>query len=65
MEIDDFAEKFDVLIDEDDVSTIGGLIIKHADRIPKVGEEIQYKNFVFTVTEATRRKISKVRLKIR
>lgn len=64
MEIDDFAEKFSISIDEDDVSTIGGLIIKYADRIPKVGEEIEYRNFVFKVIEATRRKISKVRLKI-
>jgi len=63
MELDDFAEKFGIAIDEDDVSTVGGLIIKHADRIPKVGEEIKYKNFVFKITEATRRKISKVKLK--
>lgn len=63
MELDDFSEKFGVAIDEPDVSTVGGLIIKHADRIPKVGEEIKYKNFVFKVTEATRRKISKVKLK--
>lgn len=62
MELDDFSEQFGVAIDEDDVSTVGGLIIKHADRIPKVGEEIQYRNFVFTVVEATRRKITKVKL---
>jgi len=65
MEIDDFAEKFGVSIDEDDVSTVGGLIIKYADRIPRVGEEIEYRNFTFKIIEATRRKISKVRLKIR
>lgn len=64
MEIDDFAEKFGVSINEADVSTIGGLIIKFADRIPKVGEEIEYRNFKFKIIEATRRKISKVRLKI-
>lgn len=64
MEIDDFAERFAVAIDEEDVSTVGGLILKHADRIPKIGEEIQYKNFLFTVVEATRRKINKVRLRI-
>jgi len=64
MELDDFAEKFAVAIDEDDVSTVGGLIIKYADRIPKVGEEIQYKNFLFTIIEATRRKINKVKVRI-
>lgn len=64
MELDDFVEKFGVVTDEDDVSTVGGLILKHADRIPKVGEEIQYKNFLFTIIEATRRKINKVKVKI-
>jgi putative hemolysin len=64
MEIDDFAEKFGVSIDEGDVSTVGGLIIKFADRIPRVGEEIEYRNFKFKIIEATRRKISKIRLKI-
>jgi CBS domain containing-hemolysin-like protein len=63
MELDDFCEKFGIAIDEDDVSTVGGLIIKYADRIPKVGEEIQYRNCLFTVVEATRRKINKVRVK--
>lgn len=63
MELDDFSEKFGIAVDDDDVSTVGGLIIKYADRIPKVGEEIKYKNFLFTIIEATRRKISKVRLK--
>lgn len=63
MEIDDFAERFDITIDEDDVSTVAGLICKYADCIPKVGDEIKYKNFLFKITEATRRKISKVRLK--
>jgi putative hemolysin len=64
MELDDFSEKFGVSINEDDVSTVGGLIIKHADRIPKVGEEIQYKNFLFTIIEATRRKINKVKIRL-
>jgi CBS domain containing-hemolysin-like protein len=64
MELDDFSEKFGIVIDEKDVSTVGGLILKHADRIPKVGEDIQYKNFQFTIIEATRRKINKVKLKI-
>jgi CBS domain containing-hemolysin-like protein len=63
MEIDDFAERFDVVIDEDDVSTVAGLICKYADCIPKVGDEVKYMHFLFKITEATRRKISKVRLK--
>ncbi len=62
MEIDDFADYFKLSIDDDDVSTVGGLIIKNADRIPKVGEEVRFRNFVFRVIEGTRRKISKARI---
>ncbi len=64
MELDDFAEMLNINIDEKDVSTIGGLIQKYADRIPEVGEEITYENLKFKILEATRRKINKVRLTI-
>ncbi len=63
MELDDFSEYFNMTIDEDDISTVNGLILKNADRIPKVGEEITYKNLRFLVLEGTRRKISKVKVK--
>jgi putative hemolysin len=64
MEIDDFCEYFNITVDEDDISTVGGLIIKYADRIPKKGEEIKYKDITFIVLEGTRRKISKVKVTI-
>lgn len=60
MELDDFADYFHLTLHCDDVSTIGGFILKSADRIPKVGEEIIYKNLVFKVLEGTRRRINKV-----
>lgn len=63
MELDDFSEYFKMTIDEDDISTLGGLIIKNADRIPRVGETIVYKNLEFKILEGTRRKISKVKVK--
>jgi len=63
MELDDFSEYFNMTIDEDDISTVNGLILKNADRIPKVGEEITYKNLRFLVLEGTRRKVSKVKVK--
>jgi len=62
MEIDDFADYFNLTIDEDDVSTVGGLILKNADRIPKVGEEVRYKDLIFRIIEGTRRKVSKARI---
>jgi putative hemolysin len=63
MELDDFSDYFDVVLEEDDdVSTLGGLILKNADRIPKVGEEIDYKDFRFKILEGSKRKISKVKI---
>lgn len=63
MEIEEFSEYFKVAVDEDvDVTTVSGLILKNADRIPKVGEEVEYKNLKFKILEGTRRKISKVRV---
>lgn len=60
MELDDFADYFHLKIDFNDISTVGGFILKNADRIPRVGEEIIYENFVFKVLEGTRRRINKV-----
>lgn len=62
MELDDFAEHFKISIDEDDISTVGGLVIKAADRIPRKGEEITYKNLTFKILEATKRRITRVRV---
>ncbi len=63
MDLDDFSDYFKMTIDEGDILTVGGLILKIADRIPKVGEEITYKNLKFKILAGTRRKISKVRVK--
>lgn len=64
MELDDFAEYFKLRIDEHDVSTIGGLIVKNADRIPRVGEIVKYRNLEFTILEGTRRRITKARVRV-
>ncbi len=39
MDIDDLADLFDVEIDEDEVSTVGGLVGKTIGRVPIVGSE--------------------------
>ena len=42
------------------VSTLAGLIYHIADRIPKVGEKIEFGDWEFTILEGTARKITKV-----
>lgn len=65
MELDDFAKYFNMIIDDDDITTVSGLIVKNADRIPKVGEHIQYQNLKFTILEGTRRRIIKAKVRIK
>jgi len=65
MELDDFSEYFNMAIDEDDITTVSGLILKNADRIPRVGEEIRYKDLKFKILEGTRRKVSKVKVTLK
>ena len=64
MQLDDFSERFGVALDETEVSSVGGLLLKLADRIPRVGEEIKYRNFLFTIVEGSRRKISKIKVRV-
>lgn len=60
LSLKDFNQRWQTSIDDPEVSTVAGLIIKHADRIPRPGEEIQIQNLKFTVLTASRRKINKV-----
>lgn len=60
--LDDFAKEYNILIDDQDITTVAGLIIKCADRIPKVGEEIIYKNLKFTILSGSKQKIDKVKV---
>ncbi len=51
--------------DEDDVDTIGGLIITHTARVPAKGEVIKTdEGFEFEIVEADPRRIKKVRIRL-
>lgn len=64
MELDDFTEFFSIPISGLDITTVSGLIVQCADRIPKTGESICYRNLIFTILEGTRRKIIKVQVRV-
>ncbi len=55
-EIEEFNERFAANIQED-VDTIGGVILKLAGRVPDIGDEFDYLGFSFKVTKADRRRI--------
>ena len=54
MRLDELAEYFGLNADtfeEDDVETIGGLVVKLLGRIAEVGDKVSFKGFTFTVKE--------------
>jgi len=53
---------FHTEIESDDFTTVAGLILKHLDHLPAVGESIEYKGFRFEVVDADARRIRTVRV---
>ena len=63
---DELAEFFDIndeeLIEEDDVETIAGLVVKMLGRIAEVGDMVSYKGLTFTVEEIDGARITKLKI---
>jgi len=53
---------FHTELESDDFTTVAGLILKHLDHLPAIGEGIEYKGFRFEVVDADTRRIRTVRL---
>lgn len=60
MRLDEFADFFEFEIEDEDVDTIGGLVVKLLGRIAKAGDIAQFKNFEFTVKEIDGARITKL-----
>ena len=45
-----------------EVDTLAGFLIEYTGTIPKKGEEIKYKDYIFTVESADNRKIKRVKI---
>src|SRR5262249_14902001 len=55
---------FDTELAADDFSTIAGLLIRELDnRVPEVGEKIEFKGLEFEVIDADSQRINKVRVR--
>lgn len=65
LETDYINNKYDLgLPILDNVETLGGLVMHYHESIPRLNEEIQIGNFLFTITAVTRTRIEQVNLKI-
>jgi len=61
--IDDINDQLESELPEDeDYDTIGGFVFSHLGYIPKTGETFDYKNIKFTITDAERRRIKRLKL---
>lgn len=60
MRIDEIAEFFDFEIEDEDVDTIGGLVVKKLGRIAEIGDIVEIKDLELTVTEIDGARITKL-----
>ncbi|MCK9140399.1 CNNM family magnesium/cobalt transport protein CorC [Haemophilus influenzae] len=63
-DIDDFNAQFNTDFDDEEVDTIGGLIMQTFGYLPKRGEEIILKNLQFKVTSADNRRLIQLRVTV-
>ena len=63
-DIDDFNAQFNTYFDDEEVDTIGGLIMQTFGYLPKRGEEIMLKNLQFKVTSADSRRLIQLRVTV-
>lgn len=63
-DIDDFNAQFNTGFDDEEVDTIGGLIMQTFGYLPKRGEEIILKNLQFKVTSADSRRLIQLRVTV-
>ncbi len=64
MALKDLSEVIGASIEDEDVETLGGWIMRRAGRIPAQGEKIKHGDFRITVLEGRQNQIIKVRLDV-
>lgn len=63
-DIDDFNEQFSTRFNDEEVDTIGGLVMQAFGYLPKRGEEITLENLQFKVTSADSRRLIQLRVTV-
>lgn len=65
MRIDEFAEFFEIdedEIDDEDIDTIGGLVVKLLGRLAQINDTVKYNNLTFVVKEVDGARITKLEI---
>lgn len=63
-DIEDFNERFNTHFEDEEVDTIGGLVMQALGYLPKRGEEVVIDGFTFKVTAADSRRILQLRVSV-
>lgn len=61
--IDEFAEKFGIKLDDEDITTIGGYVVKMLARIPITNDEVTDEYFKYTISEMDSSRIVKIKIR--
>jgi len=64
MEIDELNDHLNLELPKDDYETVAGFLLKHMERIPRVGERFEFDNLGFIITKADKRSIKEVSITI-
>jgi putative hemolysin len=64
MEIDELNDHLELQLPKDDYETVAGFLLKHMERIPRVGERFEFEDLVFIITKADKRSIKEVSITI-
>jgi len=64
MEIDELNDHLNLDLPKDDYETVAGFLLKHMERIPRVGERFEFDNLGFIITKADKRSIKEVSITI-
>ena len=61
--IDEFSEKFGINLDDEDITTIGGYVVKMLGRIPITNDEVTDEYFKYTISEMDSSRIVKIKIR--
>ena len=64
MRTDELSEVFDVHIEDEDVDTIGGFVVKQLGRLAEKNDVVVYENLEFVVKEISKTRITKLRVNV-
>ena len=64
MEIDELNDHLKLQIPKNDYETVAGFLLKQMERVPRIGESLQFANLKFTIRQADQRSIKEVLITI-